>query len=82
MTRDRKAVEVEWRGVAFDVVDTGGWLAVGRLARGQGLPAGRGGSAPRPTWCCSSWTVPTGPVDEDSTAARWVREVVAPSSWW
>ncbi len=29
VTRDRKAVEVEWRGVAFDVVDTGGWLAVG-----------------------------------------------------
>ncbi len=29
VTRDRKSVEVEWRGTAFDVVDTGGWLAVG-----------------------------------------------------
>jgi small GTP-binding protein len=29
VTRDRKAVEVEWRGVTFDVVDTGGWLAAG-----------------------------------------------------
>ena len=29
VTRDRKAVEVEWRGVTFDVVDTGGWLEAG-----------------------------------------------------
>jgi GTP-binding protein len=29
VTRDRKSVEVEWRGLSFDVVDTGGWLAVG-----------------------------------------------------
>ena len=29
VTRDRKAVEIDWRGVTFDVVDTGGWLAAG-----------------------------------------------------
>ena len=29
VTRDRKAVEVDWRGVSFDVVDTGGWLEAG-----------------------------------------------------
>jgi GTP-binding protein len=29
VTRDRKAVEVEWNGVVFDVVDTGGWLQSG-----------------------------------------------------
>ena len=29
VTRDRKAVEVEWSGVIFDVVDTGGWLQSG-----------------------------------------------------
>ena len=29
VTRDRKAVEVEWSGVVFDVVDTGGWLQSG-----------------------------------------------------
>jgi GTP-binding protein len=29
VTRDRKAVEVEWGGLSFDVVDTGGWLEAG-----------------------------------------------------
>ena len=29
VTRDRKAVEVEWGGLNFDVVDTGGWLEAG-----------------------------------------------------
>lgn len=29
VTRDRKAVEAEWRGRAFTAVDTGGWLAGG-----------------------------------------------------
>jgi GTPase len=29
VTRDRKEVEAEWRGVAFRLVDTGGWLAGG-----------------------------------------------------
>jgi GTP-binding protein len=29
VTRDRKAVEVEWGGLTFDVVDTGGWLEAG-----------------------------------------------------
>jgi len=29
VTRDRKSVEIDWRGVTFDVVDTGGWLAAG-----------------------------------------------------
>lgn len=29
VTRDRKEVEAEWRGVPFRLVDTGGWLARG-----------------------------------------------------
>jgi len=29
VTRDRKRWEAEWNGVAFDLVDTGGWLAGG-----------------------------------------------------
>jgi GTP-binding protein len=29
VTRDRKSVEVEWSGVTFDLVDTGGWLQAG-----------------------------------------------------
>lgn len=29
VTRDRKAVEAEWRGRSFTAVDTGGWLAGG-----------------------------------------------------
>src|ERR1039458_5677192 len=29
VTRDRKVLPAEWSGVAFDVVDTGGWLPGG-----------------------------------------------------
>ena len=29
VTRDRKIVEAEWQGCAFEVVDTGGWLPGG-----------------------------------------------------
>jgi GTP-binding protein len=29
VTRDRKSVEAEWTGVAFELVDTGGWIASG-----------------------------------------------------
>ena len=29
VTRDRKVLEGEWRGVSFDVVDTGGWMPSG-----------------------------------------------------
>jgi GTP-binding protein len=29
VTRDRKQLEAEWNGIAFNVVDTGGWLAGG-----------------------------------------------------
>ncbi|MDQ6910758.1 MAG: 50S ribosome-binding GTPase, partial [Actinomycetota bacterium] len=28
VTRDRKVMEAEWAGRRFDIVDTGGWLAV------------------------------------------------------
>ncbi len=30
VTRDRKALDAEWTGVPFTIVDTGGWLAGGR----------------------------------------------------
>jgi GTP-binding protein len=29
VTRDRKQLEASWNGIAFDLVDTGGWLATG-----------------------------------------------------
>ena len=29
VTRDRKAVDAEWQGRPFTLVDTGGWLAAG-----------------------------------------------------
>jgi GTP-binding protein len=73
VTRDRKAVEVEWRGVAFDVVDTGGWLEAGDTLENKV-------SQQAETALDSATLVllvvdgVTGPVDEDSHAARWVRK--------
>src|SRR5437764_7110169 len=35
VTRDRKAVEAEWAGREFTLVDTGGWLATGAALERQ-----------------------------------------------
>lgn len=70
VTRDRKAVEVEWRGVSFDVVDTGGWLEAGddleEKVSYQSDLALRGADLVLLVVDAS-----TGTVDEDVHAARW-----------
>ncbi|HEY7931238.1 MAG TPA: ribosome biogenesis GTPase Der [Acidimicrobiales bacterium] len=70
VTRDRKAVEVEWRGVTFDVVDTGGWLQAGDeledKVSGQAEAALR--SADLVLLVVDG---ATGVMDEDVHAARW-----------
>jgi GTP-binding protein len=71
VTRDRKAVEVDWRGVTFDVVDTGGWLAAGdSLEEKVSQQADAALKAADLVILVVDGS--TGPVDEDSRAARWV----------
>lgn len=70
VTRDRKAVEIDWRGLTFDVVDTGGWLEAGddlesKISR-QAESALRSADL-----VLLVVDVTTGLVDEDTHAARW-----------
>ncbi|HEY5265458.1 MAG TPA: ribosome biogenesis GTPase Der [Acidimicrobiales bacterium] len=73
VTRDRKAVEVEWRGVAFDVVDTGGWLESGDSLENK-VSEQAEAALKSATLVLLVVDGVTGPVDEDSHAARWVRK--------
>ena len=70
VTRDRKSVEVEWRGVTFDLVDTGGWLA-----QGDALEAKVSEQAERAIASADHVLlvvdVATGLMEEDRQAARW-----------
>ncbi len=70
VTRDRKSVEVEWRGVTFDLVDTGGWLA-----QGDTLEAKVSEQAERAISSADHVLlvvdVATGLMEEDRQAARW-----------
>jgi GTP-binding protein len=73
VTRDRKAVEVEWRGVTFDVVDTGGWLEAGDSLENKVSQQAEAALASA-SLVLLVVDAATGPVDEDSNAARWVRK--------
>jgi len=71
VTRDRKTVEVEWRGIAFDLIDTGGWLAVGdeledKVSRQADL------ALDEATLILLVVDTNVGVMDEDLEAARWV----------
>ncbi|MGC1239037.1 MAG: ribosome biogenesis GTPase Der [Acidimicrobiales bacterium] len=72
VTRDRKAVEVEWRGVTFDVVDTGGWLAAGDTLEDK-VSQQAEAALKSADLVLLVVDAATGPVEEDSKAARWVR---------
>ncbi|MGA7835709.1 MAG: ribosome biogenesis GTPase Der [Acidimicrobiales bacterium] len=71
VTRDRKAVEVDWRGVTFDVVDTGGWLAAGDSLE-EKVSQQADAALKEADLVLLVVDGSTGPVDEDSRAARWV----------
>jgi GTP-binding protein len=73
VTRDRKAVEVEWRGVAFEVVDTGGWLESGNTLEDKVSQQAEAALASADLVLLVV-DAATGPVEEDSKAARWVRK--------
>ncbi|HEV3269009.1 MAG TPA: ribosome biogenesis GTPase Der [Acidimicrobiales bacterium] len=73
VTRDRKAVDVEWRGVAFEVVDTGGWLESGNTLEDKVSQQAEAALASADLVLLVV-DAATGPVEEDSKAARWVRK--------
>jgi GTP-binding protein len=70
VTRDRKAVEVEWRGLTFDVVDTGGWLEKGTDLEGK-VSEQAETALNNADLVLLVTDVTTGLVDEDTHAARW-----------
>jgi GTP-binding protein len=78
VTRDRKAVEVEWRGVTFDVVDTGGWLEAGDALEDK-VSQQAEEALKHADLVLLVVDAVTGPVEEDSTAARWVRKSKRPT---
>jgi GTP-binding protein len=70
VTRDRKAIEVEWCGVAFDVVDTGGWLEAGDALE-EKVSQQADAALKNADLVLLVVDVTTGLVDEDTHAARW-----------
>jgi GTPase len=70
VTRDRKAVEVEWRGHLFDVVDTGGWLQSGNELEDK-VSQQADTALHHATLVLLIVDVQVGATDEDLMAARW-----------
>jgi GTP-binding protein len=70
VTRDRKSVEVDWRGVTFDVVDTGGWLEAGDALE-EKVSQQADAALENADLVLLVVDVSTGMVDEDMHAARW-----------
>jgi GTP-binding protein len=70
VTRDRKAVEVEWGGLTFDVVDTGGWLEAGDSLEAK-VSQQADAAVASADLVLLVVDVTTGLVDEDTHAARW-----------
>jgi GTP-binding protein len=70
VTRDRKAVEVEWGGLTFDVVDTGGWLEAGDSLEAK-VSKQAEAALSSADLVLLVVDVTTGMVDEDTHAARW-----------
>ncbi len=77
VTRDRKTVEVDWRGITFDLVDTGGWLAVGdeledKVSKQANL------ALQEATLVLLVVDTMVGVMEEDVEAARWVLKTGKP----
>ena len=70
VTRDRKAVDVEWGGLNFDVVDTGGWLEAGDSLEAK-VSEQADAALASADLVLLVVDVTTGLVDEDTHAARW-----------
>ena len=78
VTRDRKAVATDWRGVAFDVVDTGGWLQSGDALESKVSRQSEAALAGADVVLLVV-DAATGPVEEDSTVARRVLRTGRPT---
>jgi GTP-binding protein len=77
VTRDRKALDAEWNGVRFTLVDTGGWLG-----RGDELTTKVSGQSETALADADVVLLVTdvlvGPTDEDLETARMVKRLGAP----
>jgi GTP-binding protein len=77
VTRDRKALDAEWNGVRFTLIDTGGWLG-----RGDELTTKISGQSERALADADVVLLVTdvlvGPTDEDLETARLVKRLGAP----
>jgi GTP-binding protein len=71
VTRDRKTIEVEWCGVNFDIVDTGGWLQVGDELEDK-VSQQADAALQEADLVILVVDVAVGVMDEDITASRWV----------
>ncbi|MGC8498824.1 MAG: ribosome biogenesis GTPase Der [Acidimicrobiales bacterium] len=72
VTRDRKVVPVDWAGIAFDLIDTGGWVERGTdLERKVATQSSR--ALAEADLVLVVVDAGTGPVDEDLAVAQWVR---------
>jgi GTPase len=72
VTRDRKAVDAEWRGRGFTLVDTGGWLATDApLDRQVSAQAERAIADAAAILFVADTTI--GPTDEDDRVANLLR---------
>ncbi|HEX3947927.1 MAG TPA: GTPase, partial [Acidimicrobiales bacterium] len=77
VTRDRKALDAEWNGVPFTLVDTGGWLAGGSALDAKvSVQAERAVAEADLVLLVVDVTV--GVTDEDLAAARLIRRTGAP----
>ena len=77
VTRDRRVVPVEWAGSAFEVVDTGGWLAAGDLLD-QKVAAQAERALHDADLVLVVVDVTVGVTDEDLAVARLVRKSQRP----
>jgi len=77
VTRDRKAHEAEWNGVAFDLVDTGGWLAGGDSLDTK-VSAQSEHAVAEADLVLFVVDATVGVTEEDLAAARVIRKVAAP----
>ena len=78
VTRDRRSVPVEWRGVTFDLVDTGGWLESGDELE-EKVSRSAQAALDDADLVLLVVDVATGPTEEDARAARWVRRSGRPA---